>query len=126
MDILYRRRRATAGDILAECADSRSYSTVRTQLRVLEQKGRVKRLVTGGRYLYSPTVPSSVARGRAFRHLLKTFFGGSLENAIAFALKDKSLTLTDDAKARLITLCAITTIRPRSGSAGELLGHQPQ
>ena len=117
LDILYRRGRATAVEILKECGGSRSYSTVRTQLRVLEQKGRIKRQVLGGRYLYSPAVPRSVARGHAFRHLLETFFDGSLVNAVSFALKSKSFPLTDDARDRLITLCATAKIaksaRPR-------------
>jgi BlaI family penicillinase repressor len=117
LDILYRRGRATAVEILEECAWSRSYSTVRTQLRVLEQKGHIKRKVSGGRRVYSPVVPSTLARGQAFRHLLDTFFDGSLENAVTFALRSKSFPLTDDARDRLITLCTTTKIakpaRPR-------------
>jgi predicted transcriptional regulator len=107
LDILYRLGRATAVEILEECAGSRSYSTVRTQLRVLEQKGRIKRQVRDGRHLYSPAVSRRVARSHAFRHLLETFFEGSLENAVAFVLKSKSFPLADDARDRLITLCTI-------------------
>ena len=48
-DILYRRGAATAVEILKQCEDSRNYSTVRTQLRVLEQKGQ-ERLKAGARW----------------------------------------------------------------------------
>jgi predicted transcriptional regulator len=105
LDILYRRGPATAVEILKECEDSRNYSTVRTQLRVLEQKGHIKRKVSRGRRVYSAKVPTTLAGGRAFRHLLDTFFDGSLENAVTFALKSKSFPLSDDARDRLITLC---------------------
>jgi BlaI family transcriptional regulator, penicillinase repressor len=111
LDILYRRGRATAAEILSECADTRSYSTVRTQLRVLEQKGCIKRHVRVGPHVYSPEVSKRLARGHAFRHFLDTFFGGSLEQAVVFALRSKSLRLTNDAKARLLTLCTTEASR---------------
>ena len=41
MDILYRRGRATAGEVMDELPATPHYSTVRTQLRVLEEKGHV-------------------------------------------------------------------------------------
>ena len=37
MDILYRRGRATAGEVMADLSGDPNYSTVRTQLRVLER-----------------------------------------------------------------------------------------
>jgi BlaI family penicillinase repressor len=101
LDILYRRGRATAVEILSECAGSRSYSTVRTQRRVLVQKGHVKRTLRGGRHMYVPSTPLTVARDQALRHLLDTFFDGSLENAVRFALGSVSFALADDARARL-------------------------
>ena len=42
VDILYRRGRATAGEVMEELPGEPSYSTVRTQLRVLEEKGHVR------------------------------------------------------------------------------------
>ena len=41
LDILYRCGSATAAWVLQNCTDPRSYSTVRTQLRVLELKGHI-------------------------------------------------------------------------------------
>jgi predicted transcriptional regulator len=67
LDTLYRRGRATAVEILSECAGSRSYSTVRTQLHVLVQKGHVKRTLRDGRHMYAPSTPLTVARGQALR-----------------------------------------------------------
>src|SRR5436309_14597782 len=54
MDILYRRRRATAGEVMADLPGEPSDSTVRTQLRVLEEKGHVRHEEQGLRYVYMP------------------------------------------------------------------------
>ena len=77
MDILYRRGRATAGEVMEDLSDDPSYSTVRTQLRVLETKGHVRHEEHGLRYVYMPAVPRHAARKSALRHLVESFFDGS-------------------------------------------------
>src|SRR6516164_6115995 len=77
MDILYRRGRATAAEVMAELTGEPSYSTVRAQLRVLEEKGHVHHEEQGLRYVYLPAVPRHAARKSALRHLVETFFDGS-------------------------------------------------
>ena len=42
MDVLYKLEKATVADVLGELPDKRNYSTVRAQLRVLDQKGMVQ------------------------------------------------------------------------------------
>src|SRR5215472_18399320 len=79
MDILYRRGRATAGEVMEELSGNPNYSTVRTQLRVLEEKGHVRHEEVGLRYVYTPAVPRHAARKSALRHLIDTFFDGSAE-----------------------------------------------
>src|SRR6187399_414820 len=64
MDVLYRLGRATAAEVLAGLAGSPHYSTVRTQLRVLEEKGHVRHESDGLRCVISSR-PSSTARPRA-------------------------------------------------------------
>src|SRR5689334_9395945 len=83
MDILFRRGQATANEVMADLSGDPSYSTVRTQLRVLEEKGHVKHEEEGLRYVYVPLVSRQVARKSALRHLLDTFFDGSTEKAVA-------------------------------------------
>lgn len=89
MDILYRRGRATAHEVLEDMADPPSYSAVRALLRLLEERGHVKHAEDGQRYVYAPAVPRSDARRSALTHLVSTFFGGSVERAVA-ALVDPS------------------------------------
>src|SRR5918999_5788416 len=86
MDILYRRGRATAGEVMEELSGEPSYSTVRTQLRVLETKGHVRHEEEGLRYIYTPAVARTAARKSALRHLVDTFFEGSTEKAVAALL----------------------------------------
>ncbi|HKN74958.1 MAG TPA: BlaI/MecI/CopY family transcriptional regulator [Candidatus Acidoferrum sp.] len=86
MDILYKLERASVGQVLAEIAGKPSYSTVRAQLRVLEEKGHVRHEEHGLRYVYAPAVPRDVARRSALRHLVETFFDGSTEKVVAALL----------------------------------------
>ena len=65
MDILFRRGRATAAEVMEELSGEPSYSTVRTQLRVLEDKGHVRHEEDGVRFVYMPVV--HVGRPRASR-----------------------------------------------------------
>ena len=105
MDILYRRGKATAAEVMSDLSGEPNYSTVRTQLRVLEEKGHVRHEQDGPRYVYVPTVGHDNAQRSALHHLLKTFFGGSAEQAISALLDESSQELSDaelDRLARLI------------------------
>src|SRR3954470_12513965 len=82
MDILYRRSRATAAEVMEDLSGNPNYSTVRTQLRVLEEKGHVTHEEEGLRYVYTPAVARTSARKSALRHLVETFFEGAPENAV--------------------------------------------
>ncbi|CAN5850309.1 BlaI/MecI/CopY family transcriptional regulator [soil metagenome] len=96
MDVLYRLGRATAGEIMEALPAAPSYSTVRTQLRVLETKGHVRHEEHGLRYVYMPTVPRHSARKSALRHLVQTFFDGSHANVVAALLGGEAARLSDD------------------------------
>src|SRR5262245_19487224 len=86
MDILYRRGRSTATEVMGDLRGNPSYSTVRTQLRVLEDKGHVRHEEDGVRYVYVPATPRRAARKSALRHLVDTFFDGSAEQTVAALL----------------------------------------
>jgi predicted transcriptional regulator len=77
MDILYRRGRATAAEVMEDLLGDPSYSTVRTPLRVLDTKGHVCHEEEGLRYIYAPAVPRHAVRKLALKHLVDTFFDGS-------------------------------------------------
>jgi predicted transcriptional regulator len=104
MDILYRRGRASAGDVMEDLSGDPNYSTVRTQLRVLEEKGHVRHEEQGLRYIYEPAVPRSSARKSAMRHMVDTFFDGSAEHAVAALLGGEGAKLSDEQLERIADL----------------------
>ncbi len=89
IDILYEKGRATAAEVMESMADPPGYSAVRSHLATLEQKGHVSHEKDGAKYVFKPTVPAGNAKRSAIRHLVRTFFGGSREQAVA-ALLDVS------------------------------------
>jgi len=106
MDILYKLERATVADVLGRLTGKPNYSTVRAQLRVLEDKGHVQHEEHGLRFIYVPTVPRHIARRSALRHLVETFFEGSAEKVVAALLGGEVSRISQeelDRLARLIT-----------------------
>jgi predicted transcriptional regulator len=106
MDVLYRRGRATAAEMIADLPGRPSNSTVRTQLRVLEEKGHVRHEEQGLRYVYMPAVPRHAARRSALRHLVDTFFDGSAEKVVAAVLGGEGTRLSDAELERIADLVA--------------------
>ena len=106
MDILYRRGRATAGEVQEDLPGRPSNSTVRTQLRVLESKGHVRHQEEGLRYVYMPAVPRHAARKSALRHLVDTFFDGSTEKVVGALLGGEGTRLSDEELQRIAELVA--------------------
>jgi BlaI family penicillinase repressor len=104
MDRLYRLGRATASEILDGLPGAPSYSTVRTQLRVLEAKGHVRHEAQGLRYVYMPTVPRHSARRSALKHLVETFFDGSNAKVVAALLGGEASKVTDEDLDRILEL----------------------
>jgi predicted transcriptional regulator len=113
MDILYRRGRATAGEVMTELRGNPSYSTVRTQLRVLEEKGHVRHDEEGLRYVYAPATARRSARKSALRHLVDTFFDGSAEQTVAALLGGEGARLSEEELERIAKL--VTKARKDAG-----------
>ena len=87
MDILYRRGEASAADVRGELPEPPSYSAVRAMLRILEDKGHLTHRRIGNRYVYAPKKSRRDAGRSAVRRLLRTFFDGSTEQAVAALLE---------------------------------------
>ena len=97
MDVVYLLRRVTVAEVLERLPDPPSYSAVRAMLRVLENKGHLRHALEGKSYVYVPIVPRIRASRSALQNMLKTFFDGSPEKAVA-ALLDISRTEITDAE----------------------------
>ena len=74
MAVLYKLGKASVADVLDKLPDRRNYSTLL-------------------RYLYAPTVPRQIAQRSALRHMIETFFDGSVENSLATILTEDNLEL---------------------------------
>lgn len=101
LDVLYRARRATCAEVQKTMTDPPSYSAVRTFLRILEEKQLVRHEEDGARYVYIPTVERERASRSALRHVLNTFFEGSVTQAISALLDEDSKHLSEKDWQRL-------------------------
>lgn len=101
MDILYELQEATVQQVLERLPSPPGYSAVRALLRVLEHKGHVGHRQDGPRYVFAPLVARDKARRNALRHLVKTFFDDSAEDAVAALLDLNEENLTAEEYARL-------------------------
>jgi predicted transcriptional regulator len=101
MDVIYKRSKATAAEVQQDLPDQPNYSTVRAQLRVLEEKGYVRHEEQGLRYVFLPTIPREQARESALRRLVETFFEGSAEGVVAALLDGSAGKLSEGELDRL-------------------------
>jgi len=104
MDIIYELKEATALQVMERLPSPPSYSAVRALLRVLEQKGHLNHRQEGPRYVFSPLLPREKARRSALRHLLRTFFDNSTEDAVAALLDISEDNLSEEDYRRLVEL----------------------
>lgn len=101
MDIIYRLERGTVQEVLGNLDNPPSYSSIRATMRLLEEKGHLKHISDGPRYVYLPTRTRDKARKSALRHIMDTFFNNSIETTVATLLDMKSKELTDDELDRI-------------------------
>ena len=101
LDIVYARGHATAAEVREAMHDAPTDAAVRTTLRILVAPGHLRIEQDGPRYDYWPTVSPDAARRSELQHVLRTFFGGSTESALATLLDLGPGTLDEDARKRM-------------------------
>ena len=104
MTIVFAREKATAIEVWNDLVDRPSRTAVRTMLRILEEKGQLKHEKRGREHIYSATAPRRKAGQQAFRGVLRTFFDGSLEDAVAAHLANARSRPTAEELRRLARL----------------------
>lgn len=104
MDVVYRRGRATAAEIHDELPEPPCAAAVRTQLRILEDKGHLQHEKDGQRHVYYPTIAHSVAQKSAVKHLLGTFFNGSRAAAVAALLEESDRPLSNEERQQITSV----------------------
>ena len=102
MEVVYRKKIATAQEVLDEIPDPPGYSTVRSFLTILEKKGFLKHERRGRRYVYSPVIPHTSAVRSTLQNVLKTYFNNSVEDAVSALMELRGKHLNDTDYDRLI------------------------
>ncbi|MBL8854966.1 MAG: BlaI/MecI/CopY family transcriptional regulator [Planctomycetaceae bacterium] len=104
MDTVFALGEATVNQIVANIPDPPTPMAVRRMMHILEQKGCLKRRLEGREVVYAPKEAKTKAGRSAFQRVLETFFGGSLEEALAAHLHASRESISDEERARLISL----------------------
>lgn len=104
MDVVYRRGQASVSDVRGELPDPPSYSAVRAMLGLLEDKGYLRHRQQGLKYVYIPADDTSKVRNSALEHMVRTFFGGSPERAVAALLEMQDTRISAKDKQYLAQL----------------------
>ncbi len=103
LDILYRRGSASVAEVQEEMSGL-SYSAVRGMLRVLHEKILVTASTDAPRHIFTPSTPREQAAKAAVESLVTTFFGNSIEQAVATLLDSSERNLTDEELGRIAKL----------------------
>lgn len=101
MDILYARDGATTMEVWREMPDPPTDMAIRRLLHILEEKGYVRRRKRGREFVYLPKRSKRQAGRDALQHVLDTFFGGALDDALAAHLTQKESDVSPDQLRRI-------------------------
>ena len=104
MDAVYVLGEATVNQIVESIPSAPTAMAVRRMMHILEEKGQLRRRKNGREVIYSPRKSKGKAGRSALENVLATFFGGSLEAALAAHLHSRKDGVSDDERERLITL----------------------
>ncbi len=102
MDVVYRRGRASAAEVRGELPDAPSDSAVRALLRILKDKGHLRRERSGVRFIYAAAASRESEARSALRRVLRTFFDDSAEKAVVALLGVSDANLPQDELDRLV------------------------
>ncbi|MDF2770680.1 MAG: BlaI family transcriptional regulator [Geminicoccaceae bacterium] len=101
MEILHRRGESTVAEIMEELPDPPTYSAVRSILRILSEKQLIQYKEDGPRYVYFPAAPTEEARDEVLEHVVRTYFGGSAEQAVTALLRISDADISESEVQRL-------------------------
>ena len=104
MDAVFALGEATVNQVVEAISDAPTPMAVRRMMHILEEKGHLKRREKGRKVIYAPRQNRTKAGRSALQNVLETFFGGSLEEALAAHLHSRKDKVSDEERARLIEL----------------------
>ncbi len=117
MQVLYERGQATVAEVQEALPDPPGYSAVRRLVAILEEKGQVTHAQQSGRYIYSPAQSWTAVSKSAIEQVVETFFGGSVENAVATLLSSQKTRPDEEELQRLEALIQQARAEDAGGKA---------
>ena len=104
MDAVFALGEATVNQVVDSIPDAPTAMAVRRMMHILEEKGHLKRRENGREVIYAPRESKEKAGRGAFQKVIETFFGGSLEQALAAHLHSRKDAVSEEERQRLISL----------------------
>jgi predicted transcriptional regulator len=104
MDAVFALGEATVNQVVETIPSPPTAMAVRRMMHILEEKGHLRRRESGREVIYAPRQTKNKAGRRALEQVLATFFGGSLEGALAAHLHSRKNPISADERERLIAL----------------------
>ena len=104
MDAVFALGEATVNQVVENIPSPPTAMAVRRMMHILEEKGHLRRRESGREVIYLPRQTKGKAGRLAFEQVLETFFGGSLEEALAAHLHSRKDQVSADERQRLIEL----------------------
>lgn len=104
MDAVFELGEATVNQVVEAIPDAPTAMAVRRMMHILEEKGYLKRRENGREVIYAPRESKEKAGRGAFQKVIETFFGGSLEQALAAHLHSRKDAVSEEERQRLISL----------------------
>ncbi len=104
MDAVFELEEATVNQVVEAIPDPPTAMAVRRMMHILEEKGHLKRRENGREVIYAPRESKEKAGRGAFQKVIETFFGGSLEQALAAHLHSRKDAVSEEERQRLSTL----------------------
>lgn len=104
MDVVFALGEATVNQVVEAIPDAPTPMAIRRLMHILEAKLHLRRKKQGREVVYLPRETKAKAGRSAFQRVLETFFGGSLEEALAAHLHARKDGMADEERERLIQL----------------------
>ena len=108
MDAVFALSGATVNQIVSAIPDAPTPMAVRRMMHILAEKGHLKRTGHAKEVVYLPSESKKKAGRTAFERVLETFFGGSLEEALAAHFVSRKESVSKEEQDRLVALIAKT------------------
>jgi BlaI family transcriptional regulator, penicillinase repressor len=94
MKVIWSKGKVTVRDVYEALRETRqiAYTTVMTMMKILEEKGYLKKNATDRAHLYRPAKPRQQVVGAMVRDFLDRVFDGASDGLLLHLAKDNKLT----------------------------------